>query len=217
MRMEAVAILLVLAATLVFSWGFKSAQNRNTSRRKWVGGEISWPKALWLAYALGSWFFVPWVFALSPSTAEPLRWAIYFHLASWWLRGPVELVMIYRWFNWTPVYGISHAILHNVALFFATSVAASVVGWDRLSSDPFNLSVLAYLGSICFAMMAEVVFASLFIATRAPADGLEVNEVYFASDDPRYRLINRLTLAAVLIVYAHWLAQILFLGFFSHA
>jgi hypothetical protein len=208
---------LVLAATLLFSWRFKSAQDRNTANRKWVGGEISWPKALWLAYALGSWFFVPWVFALSASTAEPFRWVLYLHLASWWIRGPLELVMIYRWFNWTPVYGISHDAFHNVALFVATSVAASFIGWEQLSADPFNLCVLAYLGSICFAMMAEVTFASLFIATRTPADGLEEHEVYFASDDSRYRLINRLTVAAVVIVYAHWVAQVLFLGFLPDA
>jgi hypothetical protein len=200
---QALSSFLILALIVGAAVYFRRAQNRNTASGAWVGGEISWPKAFWLAYAIGSWFLMPWIFFLDPATPTPLKWALGFHLASWWIRGPLELVMIYKWFNWTPIYGISHDSLHNLGLFLATSAATAMIGWESLAGDAHAFWAWLFLCSICLAMMAEVTFAALFIVTRGKGN----DKIYFASDSEEYRMINRLTLTACIILYGHLAIQ----------
>ncbi|HUP56830.1 MAG TPA: hypothetical protein VM598_05210, partial [Bdellovibrionota bacterium] len=194
---------LILALIVGAAIRFRHKQNENTAKGKWVGGEISWPKAFWLAYAIGSWFLMPWIFFLDPATPTPLRWAVGLHLASWWIRGPLELVMIYKWFNWTPVYGMSHDTLHCMGVFVATSLATSMVGFEALTSDPHAFWAWLFLSSISLAMMAETSFAGLFFGVR----GSGKDKIYFASDSEEWRTINRLTFAACVALYAHLAIQ----------
>jgi hypothetical protein len=107
--------------------------------------------------------------------------------------------MIYRWFNWTPVYGISHDTFHNVVLFVVTLWATACVGIEAIYRSPFLIILLSYFAINCFSLMAEVVFAALFLTTR----GKGADKIYFAADTPEYRLINGLTRATCWIVYTH--------------
>jgi hypothetical protein len=197
------------AAVLVGASGFALVFRRLQNKGAWVGGEISWPKAFWLAYAIGAWYLAPLAFVLDPAVALPLKWVLGLHALVWWIRAPIELVMIYRLFNWTPVYGISHDAIHNVALFGATSWACGVLGWDAILGTEANLWAFVFLCTTCFALIAEAVFAALFLVTR----GQGQKKIYFAADSPEYRLINRLTLTVCLIVYAQLIAQSFALAF----
>jgi hypothetical protein len=196
MNSQALLSVIALAGMVGFAGRFHHLQNKKTESQEWVGGEISWPKSFWLAYAIGSWFLVPFIFLLDPQLPEPFRLVLIVHLASWWMRGILELVMIYRWFNWTPVYGISHDVLHNTVIMAGTFWACAVTGqvWSWC---------VFYLVILCFAMMAEVVFASLFIMTRKKG----ADKIYFASDSPEYRMINRMTFAVCLVAYTHMIVQ----------
>jgi len=209
MAIQGFSSLSILVLMVLFATNFRRLQNKKTATGQWTGGEISWPKAFWLAYALGSWFLVPFVFYLSDATFQPFKVVLLIQILSWWVRGALELFMIYRWFNWSPIYGISHDSVHNTVLFGATAIAAAKIGWPNLMVDHFNLLVFAYLVAICFCMMAEVVFAALFIMTR----GLSAGKIYFASDSAEYRLINQLTFTVCIIVYAHMVFQSIALFF----
>jgi hypothetical protein len=198
--------LFFLAFSTGFAFYFRRKQNENTENGKWVGGAISWPKCFWLGYAIGSWFFIPFIFVLDPETPAPLKAVLVGHLVSWWVRGPLELVMIYRWFNWTPIYGISHDAFHSLFLFAGTAFATSQIGFEALLTKQAFWPLL-YLMSLNFAMSSEMVFAALFIMARG--ETTSASKIYFASDEGIYRLINRLTASVCFLLYGHWIIQTL--------
>lgn len=196
----------LLVAMVAFAMGFYRIQNQKSKEARWVGGPISWPKSFWLSYAIFSWFLAPIGFLFFVPMPPILQWTLWIHLASWWIRGPLELVMIYRWFNWTPVYGISHDVTHCVVLCFLSMASAAEIGLVGFQENPNLLLVLIYLGVIQFSLIVEALFAALFLKTRG-GDSL----IYFASDSKEFQSINRFTQVVCVLVYGHWVAQSLWL------
>lgn len=180
---------------------------RKQNQGKWVGGAISVPKAMWLAYTIGAWFILPFAFLAFADLPAVFRAVLIFHLASWWIRGPLELIMIYKWLNWSPRYGIGHDLFHilgiSTILILMPSGSGAFLG-DGVDAAQ-RLLTAVYIGVILFSTVAEITFAALFFKTREKGDDL----TYFASDDPRWRFINRLTATVVTIVYSHLFIQAL--------
>ncbi len=166
-----------------------------------TGGPISTPKAFWLAYTVTTWFFFPFLFLVNSEIIIPIKIIIGFHLISWWLRGPLELVMIYKWFNWTPKYGISHDLFH------LTGIAALWIYYHNsfLALSGLNLLAHAFILVTVFATIAEISFAYLFLKVRSEQE--KKDNIYFASDDPKWIFINRLTLTVVIGVMTHLILQ----------
>lgn len=183
---------------LAFARRFYVVQNVQRA----IGGPITVQKALWLGYAVGSWFLVPIALLLAPGLDRALVTILICHLASWWLRGPIELVMIYKTLNWSPVYGISHDLAHLALLVSLGAATTGDVAWNQ----PINAIVGLYLAVTVCALVVEVAFAALFRRARGTAPGADL--IYFASDDPAYRFINRLTLVTVIVVYGHFAFQL---------
>ncbi len=176
---------------------------KQNSKKGWTGGPISWPKSFWLSYTVLVWFFLPLVFLFHPEFPKILIWPLVFHLLSWWVRGPLELVMIYRWFNWTPVYGISHDLFHVLGVTII-SYYSGIFSLNE-SSGEFGILASVFVGIILFSTLAEMLFAFLFLNARTR---VEVEEnIYFASDDPKWKRINRITLTVVVIVMFHLILQ----------
>lgn len=193
-------ILLVIWPLLVSTcaWLYKKKQNGPNCM---TGGPISTPKSFWLAYTVTTWFFLPFLFIISPTVILPIKYIIYFHLLSWWARGPLELVMIYKWFNWTPKYGISHDLFHIVGL-----VALYYINRNEIVAlNPMSNMAIAFIFVTTLATVAEISFAYLFLKARSEAE--EKDNIYFASDDPKWIFINRLTLVVVCGVMAHLICQ----------
>src|ERR1700722_2017584 len=109
----------ILLMEIIFAAAFYLRQNKFAKERA-VGGPISIPKSLWLSGAIFFWFFYPLIYALDPSVSLAWKLVLGFHLLSWWIRGPLEVFMIYRWFNWSPRYGIRHDLSHILALALGT-------------------------------------------------------------------------------------------------
>ena len=198
-----------LSATAIFVYMLFFARSfyYKQNVKKAIGGEVSKPKALWLAYAIGSWFMVPFIFVFSDM--HPILMPIFlFHLASWWIRAPIELVMIYKTLNWSPVYGISHDLFHG-AVILALYLQMWPQTWVASFSNPMSEMATLYIFITLFALVMEVTFAYLFRKTRGFATGAHL--IYFASNDPIYKFINRLTLFTVIVVYAHFVVQLAWL------
>ncbi len=193
---------LALASMVLFAVRFRAKQNRGTADGSIVGGAISWPKAFWLANAIIGWYLVPFVFWFDASTEGPMRSLLAAHLASWWIRAPIELWMIYRLYNWTPVYGILHDLAHGTLMAAGLAWACAKIGWEAILASPALGWTVGYSVLISFSMIAEAVFAALFMTTRGEGQ----NKIYFADDSAQFRLINRLTLGVCVTVYAFWLA-----------
>lgn len=191
---------LILLFILWFARMFYVKQNSG----KIVGGKVSIPKALWLGYAIGSWYFVPFLFLTWGEVDPWLKIIFVGHLMSWWVRAPIELIMIYKYFNWTPIYGITHDVLHILMLVglyfwrFGINAVTSMTAPNQLA--------VAYIWVTVLALVMEITFAYLFRKTRSFEK--EAHKIYFASDDPVYRMINRLTRGTVIFVYTHFLLQL---------
>lgn len=203
------ALILFPLLPLALAALFRARQNKGDI----VGGDISWPKSLWLAYTVTSWFVLPlllmgvfYINVFSGSTEiwpQTLAVAFIGHLVSWWLRGPLELLMIYKWFNWSPRYGISHDLAH--AAFLALMIAVAFTNGDiaRWFAIPGAAIPALFLLVTFFMTLAETLFAFLFLHERTKGEEL----LYFASDEPRWRMINRITTTVVIIAYGHLFFQ----------
>ena len=166
------SLLAVAAALVLFSTFFYWRQNY----RGQIGGAMSITKLLWLDYAIFAWFIVPAFLIRSPHVSAEWRRLFTIHLINFGARAIIELILLYVFVAWSPVYGITHDIF-SIAL----------IAWLA----PHDGSILVhYSWTLRIGLVCEIVFAALFHRETS-----KEHAIWFASDDPRFRLINRLTLA----------------------
>ncbi|HEX2207774.1 MAG TPA: hypothetical protein VHG93_08825 [Longimicrobium sp.] len=173
----------------VFAFG------RRQNRGNCMGGAMSLPKVLWLNYTLVSWFVIPAALlrrrALSPAT----RAALQAHLLSFTARGAAELWLLYRTHSWKVAYGVGHDAI-DLAMVSALMRRGRAEGGEGADG-----TARRHLNSIRGTLVAEMVFASLF--HRAVAGKTHGEDgIFFASDEPHFRLINNLTAAVDVVAYA---------------
>jgi hypothetical protein len=185
-------------------------RKKQSGSNPFTGGQISIPKAFWLSYTVWTWFLLPIIFVFHPLLSSGNKIILYCHLASWWIRGILELVMIYKWFNWSPRYGISHDVFHlsmiSVLLYlFRYEVLFSVTG-------PINFFALYYILMLFVSTSSEILFAKLFLEYRSENEVKD--NIYFASDEEKWKKINRITLTVVVIVFIHLIFQSIFSFFY---
>jgi hypothetical protein len=185
------AWLLVAAGVSALVYRFARKQNRGDR----VGGAISLPKSLWLNYTLLSWFVIPAELlrrqGLSPQNRAVLR----AHLLSFTARGAAEMWMLYRTHSWRCGYGVGHD-----AIDLAMLSAMMRSGRDG-SREGVDGIARRHLDSIRATLVAEMVFATLFNSTVAGKTQGQ-DGIYFANDEPHFRLINNLTAAVDVLAYA---------------
>ncbi len=185
------AWLLVAGGVTVAVCAFARKQNRGDR----VGGRISLPKSLWLNYTLLSWFVIPATLlrreGLSPGNHAALR----AHLLSFTARGAAEMWMLYRTHSWRCAYGVGHDAIDLAML------SVMMRPGREGSRDGVDGIARRHLDSIRATLVAEMVFATLFNRTVAGKTQGQ-DGIYFASDEPHFRLINHLTAAVDVVAYA---------------
>jgi hypothetical protein len=166
----------LLAAATAFYW------LQNDYRP--VGGAISWPKLVWLAYAILLWFLLPVLACADPRLDA--RWRRPF-LALFLLmlaRGLVEGWMLYVALNWSPWYGIGHDL----------ACAAVLVGYAlllrRRATSRLERLMLLHLSVTALMFVPEIYFAWYM---QAHFDTQGADAVYFVPDDPAYAVVLRVT------------------------
>lgn len=167
---------------------FKKLQNQ----KELVGGEISTPKSLWLSYTVITWFLAPIIFLMLPIHPN-LMFILVIHLISFWIRGLVELLMIYKWFNWSPRYGITHSGFHALMLTGLFSFAFP------LDFSTANTITMIFLTTIIVTTLFETLFAALFFKVRSLDTGIDTHKIYFASDEEKWRKVNKVTELALFL------------------
>ena len=172
---------------------FAFARKQNRGER--VGGSISLPKSLWLNYTLLSWFVIPAALLRREGLSPGNRAALRAHLLSFTARGGVEMWMLYRTHSWRCAYGVGHDAVDLAML--------SVMMHRSLDEDREGVNGIArrHLDSIRATLVAEMVFATLFNSTVAGKTQGQ-DGIYFASDEPHFRLINNLTATVDVLAYA---------------
>ena len=172
--------------------------NKKQNTGSIVGGKISLPKSFWLSFTIGTWFFLPFSF-YAMDTDPGLMKVIHFHMLSFWIRGVLELFMIYKWYNWSPRYGISHDLFHLIGL-----ISILYFNWpDQVTRA--SLLVLFFAGLLIISTIFETIFAVFFFRIR----GEEKHKIYFADDSKEWKFVNSLTTFANFVCYGY----LFFLGF----
>lgn len=167
---------------------------KQNSKQAWTGGSISWPKAIWLFYTVLTWFIYPLLFVFHPDVSSFYVGPLVIHLISWWIRGPLELIMIYKWLNWKPLYGISHDLFHLLLMIVAVGYFQSF----DLRATGMDAIAQLLLASIFLSTLAETYFAFRFRSLRSQEE--TDSHVYFASTDGKWKRVNQLTAAVVLVL-----------------
>jgi hypothetical protein len=198
-RQRNFALLLAIATLGLTSVLFYYRQNFSGQ----IGGKMSVAKLLWLDYAISAWLLVPFFLWRSPLIAPTLRWIYGAHLATFAVRGAVELWMLYITVSWIPPYGITHDLM---AITLITSLLWCGRNEINQLNDVTNRTAKWFLSSIRVGLVCEIIFAWLFYRTTEGRVG-----IYFASPEPVFATINDLTWMAVLLLYPD-LVRTLWLG-----
>lgn len=175
----------LLAAALVFYW----LQNHYRP----IGGEISWPKLAWLAYAILLWVLLPALIAGDPRLDR--RWRLPFAALFWLMlaRGLVEGWMLYVSLNWSPWYGIGHDLL---CTFVLAALAARLRARTGLEKH-----IQVHLGVTSAAFAPEIYFA-WYMQAHFNTQG--ESALYFVPDDPAYAVVLRATTTVVALLTAYF-------------
>jgi len=190
----ALRLALTLAGVVVLCLAFGWWQNRGDR----LGGPISTAKVLWLASAIGCFFVIPAVWWRDAALSAPFRRLALFFLAGFVARAMIEapvLVLTAAWRCW-------HGLAHD-----AVMLAWLIVGGWSLPPAGNEIERCGRRGVpiVAVALVCEMVNAWLFQSVARPQDG-----VYFAGEDSRFVLINRLTwleLAVLWPALVLWIAR----------
>lgn len=140
-------------------------------RRHAAGGPISFPKALWLVFAIVLWFLVPvalW--------EHDTFWSLLFF--SMLVRAAVELPLCVVG-KWKTEYGITHDLMHLTLVLVGVVMGARPLLWLVLTG---------------VTLIAEIYFVSLFKKATAGPE----NDVFFVPAGREYRKINALTIGVLI-------------------
>jgi hypothetical protein len=175
------SIALLSAASAVFAW----RQNHLAA----VGGPISVAKTLWLNYMLIAMYIVPFFLwrekTLAPATRSVFGWLF----ASFALRAPIELWIIFFTRGWRCAYGISHDLLTlGLLVFLRWKMSPELARRD--------FAALRVLTLLQITLFVEMFMAWEFSKLASPAEG-----IYFAADTPHFRFVNLASWIAVAIGY----------------
>jgi hypothetical protein len=176
------------AASLALVGGMVFRYQRRQNHAHAMGGPITPAKSYWLAFAVFAWFFLPLCLAL-PSRHHPaVETMLLTFAASMWIRGILEMLLLYKWKLWRPPMGIGHDLFCQVVLlaqaWWYRDALAGLVGQDAVLA-----SFCAWIFvSLCFEIYYAAAFYGAVQGMTTGDDG-----IWFADDDPRFQRILAVT------------------------
>lgn len=183
-----------LAALAFACMLFARRQNRPGA----LGGPISLPKTLWLNHTLGIFFVLPFFLWRNTTLPQPTRRYFCLLLASFSLRGIVEMALIYGTRRWRCIHGIAHN-------FFTLGLTLGMFASPSQPLTPSERRLRRFLSLYSATLVTESYMAWRFWRVAEPRDG-----IYFAAPgEERFRRINQLTCGA-LAALVPWLGSYLF-------
>lgn len=183
-----VAVVVSSVASAAVCAGIVRNYSRKQNSAHAMGGPISPPKTYWLGFAVFAWFLLPLCLILAGTHGRAVEVMLGTYAASMWIRGILELLLLYKWKLWRPPMGIGHDILCQVVL-----VAQAVAFRDELLASTGRDLVLAlYCLWIFVSLCFEIYYAWAFYhAVNKGTTGEQ--GIWFADEDPRFRRILRVT------------------------
>jgi hypothetical protein len=180
-------VALVVAAAGLTAFGIRFYRKQKAGA---LGGAISRPKAFWLPFAIYLWFVVAGVMGLDPALPWSVRAPFLALAVSMWIRGAIEMVMLYGTKNWKPPYGIAHDVFTIGVMVIVTGLWPPAVG----QGVSLRVGVALVMWVVMVAsLVLEIVHARTFFLVVGPRT-MGAAGIWFADDeDPRFLAINRRT------------------------
>lgn len=175
-------------AVVVAAVGAAFARGQNRANR--MGGAISRAKQIWLTWAVYAWFVLAPLVALAEGLRPVTRAVLLAFAASMWLRGAVELVMLFVTKNWRPPLGIAHDVLTAGLLVVGLVLMTPQAPAPFVGVDGWGLSLVLVL---LVSMGLETYYA---LAFHRAVEGRTTGDegIWFATaHEARFRRINRIT------------------------
>jgi hypothetical protein len=160
-----------------------------------TGGPMSPAKVLWLFLAITHFYLVPfWLWrdrSLSPGWRRV--WGVFF--MGFMVRAVIELPLLLL----TRIWRCEHGIAHDGLMLGALALLSLKIP----SGERHDIRHFAWLAGL--ALLFEALNAWMFGQMGNPEAG-----IYFASSDARFRTINLITWAEILVLFpllVHWLIR----------
>ena len=190
-----ILLIIVIISIGLYGKSFYTKQNVKSH----LGGKISLPKIFWLMYTIYSWFFIP-AFLLIWITDPFIKITLIGFLILFWVRGILELFMLYKWKNWRPPYGISHDAL---CLIFLLVMQIGHLGHLNFNFQGDNGLAMTWIHITTLCMVIEIYYAYAFF-NLVKGKTMGEDGVWFADpEDPTYKRINRITTTFNWPLYGH--------------
>lgn len=159
-----------------------------------MGGEISPAKSFWLFYCIYTWLiFIPFIY-FTQEIPQPYKTTWIVFSAWFWLRGIVEMVMMFITKNWTPPIGIAHDLSCVLLLMFMPMFFKHTLG-------PLHSPFFIFHMSLIFGALMETYYAMTFhkiVGEKTKGD----EAVWYANkEDPVFKRVVFITALANFPIY----------------
>lgn len=144
----------IVLFTLLFI-GFGYFFNHRQNNKSGLGGKISRAKFMWLMLAVYEWFLFP-LFLLTFPLSPPFKWAVASFAINLWIRGLAELLMLYKFKNWQPPYGVGHD------LFTIAHIGIMIFFTFGKNQTPMETLVLFWFFKLIIMFIVECYYALNF-------------------------------------------------------
>lgn len=186
---------LIPLLTIIISFAFYIGQNKKEN----IGGKMAPCKLFWLDYTIMTWFFLPIYFYLN-GYIDGVFNVLYALSISMWVRGIIELFLLYVTKNWTPPLGIAHNII--------TIIIVLGVMYLSVMQNPVEL---IFGISLLISLLLETYYAVAFykiVKEKTKGD----DAIWFASkENPRFAMILKVTIFGNFFVYSSLIYFLIFL------
>lgn len=180
----------------VSSFGVAAVMYKRQNTPGKLGGPISLAKAFWLHYTILTWFFILPAALLMLEEAPVSHRNVWLTLTvSMWIRGVVELYMLFVSKNWTPYIGISHDVITLAAMVGALLIS----GTSRFSTEPV---LLIFTVSIFLSLCTEIYYAYSFFQIMKGRTQGDDGLWYAHEEDPRFKRVILVTTIFNYILFA---------------
>lgn len=181
----------VILSVLFAVCAFRMFRRQNEPGR--LGGPIAHAKGFWLSYTIYTWFlFLPYLLLFK--NPDPFfRDAYLFLTLSMWIRGVIEIYMLFVSKNWTPPIGVSHDIITLVGIILFPVL--------RQGLPPKESPHFIFYCSLILSLTVEIYYAYAFFKLMKERTKGKSGIWYASKEDPVFRKILRITTFFNVILY----------------
>ncbi len=154
-----------------------------------IGGAISRAKSFWLSYVLFNYLALSIVLLIYTPADFPFYYGLLVFVILIYFRSIVQMLMMYKFKNWKPLYGIgSNLFFFLVTLFFLIHDFTSLI-----FSDWQLLILPLFLVKICMLLLCDSYYAYVFHKAVGNATTGDQAIWFAGSHDARFNAVNSLT------------------------